>query len=140
MRLDTDFLDRCVGTLGAALERLEAVEDDPVAYDIFRAGCVKEFEIILEQCGSLLKKRLRPYFASNRQADTLVFKAAFRHAARHGLIPVEACERWLGYRDSRNDTAHKYGEAFAEAVLELLPRFVADAEQLAAIIGEPFDD
>lgn len=139
MRLNTDFLDRCVRTLAAALDRLGAVEPDGEDYDIFRAACVKEFEIILEQCGSLLRKRLRPYFSSNSGADSLTFKAAFREAARHGLIAVEACERWLEYRDCRNDTSHKYGEAFAEATLAVLPAFVADARRVAAVVGEPFD-
>lgn len=140
MRLNTDFLNRCVRTLAAALDRLDAVEAGGEDYEIFRAACVKEFEIILEQCGSLLKKRLRPYFSSNREADSLAFKDAFRQAARHGLIPVEACERWLEYRDCRNDTAHKYGEAFAEATLAVLPAFVADARRIAAVVGAPFDD
>ena len=140
MRLNTDFLDRCVRTLAAALRRLDALDADDEVYDIFRAACVKEFEIILEQCGSLLKKRLRPYFASNREADSLTFKAVFREAARRGLIAVEECERWLRYRDVRNDTAHKYGEAFAEATLTVLPAFVADARHIAAVVGEPFDD
>ncbi len=140
MRLNTDFLERCIRTLEAALDRIQAVEADDVAYDIFRAACVKEFEIILEQSGRLLKKRLRPYFALNRQADELAFKPVFRHAARHGLVSVEECERWLEYRDHRNNTAHLYGEAFAEATLKLLPEFVADARRLAATIAEPFDD
>ena len=78
---------------------------------------------MLEQSGSLLKKRLRPYFASNRQADRLTFKDAFRHAAKHDLISVEACERWFAYRDNRNDTAHDYVEKVrgddAEAVAGL---------------------
>ncbi len=140
MTLNTDFLDRCIRTLEASFDQLQHVESDDIFYDIFRASCVKEFEIILEQCGRLLKKRLRPYFASNQQADELPFKSVFRHAAQHGLISIEACERWLEYRDSRNDTAHKYGEAFADATLELVPRFAADAKHLAAIISEPFDD
>ena len=38
------------------------------------------------------------------------------------------------YRDSRNDTAHKYGEHFAEAILELLPAFIADAKALVDTI------
>ena len=50
---------------------------------------------MLEQSGILLKKRLRPYFASNRHADRLTFKNIFRHAARDDLISVEAYERWL---------------------------------------------
>ena len=59
---------------------------------------------------SLLEKRLRPYFASNRQADRLTFKDAFRHAAKHDLISVEARKHWFAYQDNRNDTAHDYGE------------------------------
>lgn len=140
MRLNTDFLDRSIQILEAALDRLQAVETDDVTYDIFRAASVKEFEIIQEQCGILLKKRLRPFFASNRQADQLAFKPIFRHAARHGLISVEECERWLEYRDHRNDTAHRYGAAAAEATLKLIPTFVADAKRLESVVGEPFDD
>ena len=52
-------------------------------YDIYRAASVKEFELVLEQSGKLLRKRLAAWFASNRQADRLPFKDLFRHAARH---------------------------------------------------------
>ena len=64
----------------------------------------------------------------------------FRHAARHGLITPEAVERWFLYRDNRNDTAHDYGEGFAEATLKLLPGFIADAKTLADMIEETDDD
>ena len=87
-----------------------------------------------------LKRRLRPYFASNRQADHLTFKDVFRHAALHGLIGVEASERWMAYRDNRNDTAHDYGEGFAETTIGLLEQFIPDARELARIIGEDTDE
>ena len=140
MPINTDFLMRCINTLEAAFEQLQQRELSDTFYDIFRAASVKEFEIVLEQSGSLLKKRLRPYFASNRQADRLTFKNAFRHAAKHDLISVEAAERWFAYRDNRNDTAHDYGEAFAETTLKLLPDFITDARDLARIISEGADD
>ena len=140
MSINTDFLVRCIGTLEAAHAALPDHEPDSVMYDIYRAACVKEFELALEQSGKLLKKRMRPYFASNRQADRLNFKDCFRHAAKHGLISMEACERWMTYRDNRNSTVHDYGEQFAEATLKLLPEFIADATQLAAVIAEPIDD
>ena len=139
MSINTDFLVRCIGTLEAAHAALPDHEPDSVMYDIYRAACVKEFELALEQSGKLLKKRMRPYFASNRQADRLNFKDCFRHAAKHGLISMEACERWMTYRDNRNSTVHDYGEQFAEATLDLLPNFIADATQLAAVIAEPVD-
>ena len=138
--INTDFLTRCIGTLELALDQLQRHEPGEFIYDVFRSACVKEFEIILEQSGSLLRKRLRPYFASSRQADRLVFKDIFRYAAKHGLISLRACERWFEYRDNRNDTAHLYGEDFAETTLTLLPDFIADAKELARVVSEGSDE
>ena len=140
MSINTDFLRRCLDTLEHALGEFKRSDPDDIAYDIYRAACVKEFEIVLEQSSKLLKKRLGAYSASNRQADRLAFKDLFRHAVKHGLIDLEACERWLKYRDNRNDTAHDYGEGFAETTLELLPDFIADAKTLAGVIEEVDDD
>lgn len=140
MAINTEFLVRCVNALEVAFDHLRTIGPSDPVYEIYRAASVKEFELILEQSGSLLKKRLRPYFASNRQVDSLTFRNTFRHAARHGLISVAACERWLAYRDNRNDTAHRYGEGYAEATLRLLPEFIADARELAGVIAEEEDD
>ena len=140
MNIDTTFLRRCIGALERALRGIEEHRDaDDFLYDVFRAACVKEFELVLEQSGKLLRKRLAAYFASNRQADRLVFRDLFRNAAKHGLIDAAAVERWLAYRDNRNDTAHDYGEEFAEATLKLLPAFVEDAKALAEIIEAASD-
>ena len=140
MPINTNFLVRCINTLESAFDQLQNHEPANTFYDIFRAAAVKEFEIVLEQSASLLKRRLRPYFASNRQADRLTFKNVFRYAAKHGLISVESCERWFSYRDNRNDTAHDYGERFAETTLKLLPTFIRDARELAGIIAEGEND
>ena len=140
MTIDTTFLRRCIDTLERAMDEIviHGTTED-ILYDIYRAACVKEFELVLEQSGKLLRKRLANFFASNRQADRLAFKDLFRHAAKHGLIEPDAAERWLRYRDNRNDTAHNYGEDFAEDTLKLLPSFVADARVLADMI-ESVDD
>lgn len=140
MTLSTEHLRSCIETLETAFDGLHHFEENPVMYDVFRAACVKKFEIVLDQSGRLLKKRLRPWFASHRQADRLIFKDIFRHAAKHALIPADACERWLRYRDNRNSTAHDYGERFAETTLQLLPTFIDDAKALADAIEEPIDD
>lgn len=95
MRLNTDFLFRCIGTLELAFEQVQQHKQGDFIYEVFRSACVKEFELISEQCGVLLKKRIRPYFASNRQVDGLIFKDIFRYAAKHGLISVDACEDGL---------------------------------------------
>ena len=139
--IDTTFLRRCIASLERAVEGIEGQEDrDELMYDIYRAACVKEFELVLEQSGKLLRKRLAAWFASNRQADRLHFKDLFRHAARHDLMDCETAERWLRYRDNRNITAHDYGEDFAEDTLGLLPAFIEDAKALAGVIERASDD
>ena len=141
MSIDTTFLRRCIRSLERAVEGIERHEGgDDVMYDIYRAACVKEFELVLEQSGKLLRKRLAAWLASNRQADRLNFRDLFRHAARHGLIVPDATERWLRYRDNRNSTAHDYGEDFAEDTLRLLPAFIRDAKALAGVIEEADDE
>lgn len=138
--IDAAFLRRCLTTLEHALTELKRSDPAHIGYDVFRAACVKEFELVLEQSGKLLRKRLAGYFASHRQADRLAFKNLFRHAAKHGLITSDACERWLEYRDTRNQTAHDYGELLAESTLELLPRFIVDARALADSVEEAGGD
>ena len=141
MSIDTTFLRRCIQTLELALDEISKHKDvNDVLYDIYRAACVKEFELVLDQSGKLLRKRLAAFFASNRQADRLAFKDLFRHAAKHGLIEADAVERWITYRDNCNDTAHDYGEGFAEATLKLLPDFIADAKTLTDVIEAVDDD
>ena len=134
MSIDTEFLRRCLDTLEHCLKELERRDPDEITYDVYRAACVKEFEIILEQSGKLLRKVLGAYFADNRQADRLVFKDTFRYASKHGLIDSDTCERWFLYHDNRNDTAHGYGKSFAESTIRLLPDFIADAKALADVI------
>ena len=136
MTIDATFLKRCLDTLESALQEIARHSPDSIAYEIYRAACVKEFELVLEQSGRLLRQRLRPWFASNLQVDRLAFKDVFRHAAKHGLIDTQACERWLRYRD--NDTVHDYGET--ETTLKLLPAFLADAGALAEMIEDGSDD
>ena len=140
MTISTEYISRCIHTLKSAWEGLHGYEPGDVLYEIYRAACVKEFELVLEQSGRLLKRRIRPYFDSNRQADQLSFNDIFRYASKHGLINEDACERWLEYRANRNDTAHEYGENFAERTLELLPQFIVDADELVGRIEVGPDD
>ncbi|WP_210520683.1 nucleotidyltransferase substrate binding protein [Hymenobacter terricola] len=136
--LNTSLPIRCTLALDRALVLLRQSQPDSVDYELYRPACVKEFEIIIEQAGKLLKKALRPCYASPRQADALVYKDIFRAATQHGLLSPDEVERWLSYRDNRNTTAHDYGVGFAEATVKLLPQFVTDATALAHLLqGKP---
>ncbi len=134
MPLDITYFVRCIETLERAYSLLQEVDADTIEYDMYRSACIKEFEIILEQGGKLLRKVLKPYFHSDKVADKLYFKDIFRQAVLRDLISEDACERWLTYRDSRNNTAHDYGVNFAEEILTILPQFIIDAKDLASLI------
>ena len=139
MDIDTLYLKRCTSTLEKAYSLLQKADKEEIDYDMYRSACIKEFEIIIEQSGKLLKKVLKPYFHSSKAVDSLVFKDIFRNAALHAIIDADTCERWLVYRDNRNSTAHDYGLGFAEDTLLLLPQFITDAKALAAAIDQSND-
>lgn len=132
--LDTAYYERCIQTLQNAYEMLGKEKPGSIFYEIYRSACIKEFEIILEQSGKLLRKVLKPWFHTSKEVDKLTFKDIYRHALLRSLISDETCERWLVYRDNRNNTAHDYGVNFAEETLVLLPQFIQDATELAEII------
>lgn len=132
--LDTTYLKRCITALTRAHEKLFICDKEDIEYDIYRSAVVKEFEIILEQSGKLLKKTIRPYLHSNKAADKLHFKEIFRHAGLYSLLTIEQVERWMEYRDNRNSTSHDYGGEFANETLKIIPQFIIDANRLAEVI------
>ncbi len=134
MDIDISYFKRCISTLDKAHSLLLKADPETIDYELYRSACIKEFEIILEQSGKLLRKILKPYYHFSKEVDKLYFKDVFRQAVFRSIIDFAACERWLTYRDNRNNTAHDYGLKFAEETLQLLPLFIKDAIQLAAII------
>ena len=118
MHIDTSYYERCIATLQKAHSLLQQANPENIDYDMYRSAAIKEFEIIIEQSGKLLRKVLKPYFHSTKAVDKLMFKDVFRHAVLRDLMTDESCERWLAYRDNRNNTAHDYGVNFAEETLD----------------------
>ncbi len=113
---------------------IKASKEGSIDYEMYRNSLVKGFEMTLEQCGKLLKKRLEPYFSSKKAVDTLYFKDLFRYAFKHSLINEDEAERWMKYRDNRNNTAHNYGRAFAKETLSFIEDFIKDAKNLKEAI------
>jgi hypothetical protein len=55
MKTDTNYYERCISTLEKAHGLLLKADPENIDYDMYRSACVKEFEIILEQSGKLLR-------------------------------------------------------------------------------------
>jgi len=132
--ISTEYLSRCLEILKKSYEMIQSVSENSIEYEIYRNSLVKSFEIILEQSGKLLKKKLVPYFATKKSVDTLSFKDIFRNAHKHLLLDENAVNRWFKYRDNRNNTAHDYGKIFAEQTLSLIEDFIKDTEELKKVI------
>lgn len=132
--INTEYLSRCLETLEKSYELIKTAQSDSIDYEVYRNSLVKGFEITLEQSGKLLRKKLVPYFASKKIADTLSFKDLFRHALKYSLIDEQTVNRWFRYRDNRNSTAHDYGRAFAEETLMLIDDFIEDVKSLKKVI------
>jgi len=134
-KIDITFLTRCIEALDKANNFLDNYNVKDIEYDIYRSAVIKEFEIILEQSGKLLKKTLKPYYHTSKAVDKLYFKDIFREAGNHGLLDIEEVQRWCEYRDNRNNTSHDYGEYLANNTLPLIKQFIIDAKKLAEVVG-----
>jgi nucleotidyltransferase substrate binding protein (TIGR01987 family) len=134
--LDTTYIKRCNLALQKAFEYLAKFEEEDIEHDMYRSAVIKEFEIILEQSGKLLKKTLKPFLHTNKAVDKLTFKDIFRQAGLHGLLSIEEVERWLKYRDNRNSTAHDYGEFLANETLVIIEQFIIDTNSLIKTIDD----
>lgn len=134
MDISTVYLEKCIATLDKAYTFLLQSDPNEIEFEMYRSACIKEFEIILEQSGKLLRKALRPYLHSSKAADKLVFKDVFRQALLRDLLNEAEVERWLQYRDNRNSTAHDYGVNFAEETIVLLPKFIIDSTRLVTLL------
>ncbi len=133
-QIDTTYIKKCNQALQKANLEIKKYSQDDFMYEMYRSAIIKEFEIILEQSGKLLKKVLRAYFHSNKAVDKLLFKDIFREAGLHSLLSIDEVERWLIYRDNRNSTAHDYGVNLADEILVLIEQFIKDVDRLIEVL------
>ena len=110
--INTETLDRYIETLQKSYDSIKTSEEGSIDYEMYRNSLVKSFELTLEQAGKLLKKKITPFFATNKAVDSLYFKDIFRNALKYSILNKEEVERWFKYRDNRNNTAHDYGKKF----------------------------
>lgn len=132
--ISTEHLQKCIETLEKSYNLIKQTDEGSIDYEMYRNSLVKSFEITLEQAGKLLKKRITPFFATNKAVDTLNFKDIFRNAAKFSLIEEDELQRWIEYRNNRNNTAHDYGKSFAEETLTLIDKFLIDVKNLKKVI------
>ena len=136
--LNVHHLRRHIETLSYSLTLYQQAPIGDIQQEVYRNAIVKGFELTQEVAFKLLRKALKAFGHGGKKLETLFVKDLIRLAAAHGLMELDAAERWFKYRDNRNDTAHDYGVGFAEETLALIAPFLLDLNQLAATLEQKF--
>ncbi|MXX95012.1 MAG: hypothetical protein F4039_05495 [Gammaproteobacteria bacterium] len=135
MQLDISNFQTCITLLENAHEELSQLTNcDQSLYQVYRTTCIKEFELVLEQCAVLLRKVVSSFYSSDSYAANLPIKDLFRYAAKHDLLDVDSVERWLHYRQIGDDSVYEHGEEYAEQTVKFLPNFIDDAKTIVELI------
>ena len=121
-------------TLDSSLVFYQKAENDSIEQEVFRNAIIKGYELTQETAFKLLKKALKAYGHGGKKLEATPVKDILRLAAVHDLLTLPEVERWFSYRDNRNNTAHDYGEQFANETLTLIPAFLEDIATLADVL------
>ena len=132
--LNVNQLRRCIKTLDTSLVFYQKSEGDSIEQEVFRNAIIKGYELTQETAFKLLKKALKAYGHGGKKLEATPVKDILRLAAVHDLLTLPEVERWFSYRDNRNNTAHDYGELFANETLILIPVFLQDIATLADVL------
>ncbi len=132
--LNINQLRRCMKTLDSSLVFYQAAESDSIEQEVFRNAIIKGYELTQETAFKLLKKALKAFGHGGKKLEATPVKDILRLAAVHDLLTLPEVERWFAYRNNRNNTAHDYGEQFANDTLTLIPTFLQDIATLADVL------
>ena len=99
-------------------------------------SCVKRFEYTLETAWKLTKKVLIEKYGKNEKE--LSMNNIFRFM--QGYDYVKNWENWRNYYQKRNDTAHEYNLLKSRKLLEIMPQFLEDVEDLIKGLKKDLND
>ena len=127
MTLTLDYFERAVKTVVDGYAEWQA---EPQRI-IIRDGAIQRFEYTYELAWKMLQ-RVLSLRRGSENVVRLARKDLFRLAADQGLINDPA--PWFIYHDRRHNSTQEYVEEHAAAIGKLLPDFLRDVTQLAAIL------
>ena len=126
MQLDFTSFVSAVGRLEEGLERYNRDTSDSQIRD----GLIQRFEFTYDLAHKMLRRQLESVSANPEQVDRLSFADLIRSVTEQGLIKSNWSE-WRTWREMRNITSHTYDEAKARQVVDGIPAFLAEAQDLA---------
>lgn len=123
--LDFSPLARAIARLDEGLTRYLADTSDAQIRD----GLIQRFEFTYDLSTKMLRRTLEAAADIQEQIDQMSFPALIRTADEQNLLPGSWPE-WRVYREMRNITSHTYDEEKALQVVQGIPGFLGEAQEL----------
>ena len=131
MSLDLTPLTKAIARLSEGLERLGREADDTQLRD----GLIQRFEFTYDLAHKMIRRALEQAAANPDEIDRMSFPELIRTANEQGLIGSD-WTAWRTWREMRNITSHTYDEAKAMLVVEGIPAFLTEAQEVARRLGQ----
>ena len=125
MQLDFSSFVAAVKRLDEGLERYQRDTSD----EQIRDGLIQRFEFAYDLAHKMLRRQLESVSANPDQVDRLRFADLIRSVIEQGLISSD-WSAWRVWREMRSTTSHTYDDAKALQVVEGIPGFLAEAQDL----------
>ncbi len=109
---------------------------DAVTQETLKAGVIQTFEVAYEQSWKMLKRWLDANPTSG-EVEGVPMRQLYRVAAKAGLI--DDVDGWMDFHKARNETSHTYNCQTAQAVFEMTPRYLVQAQRLLLALEQRND-
>jgi nucleotidyltransferase substrate binding protein (TIGR01987 family) len=129
----SDEVERGVGDLGRALDRLREAFQEPESNPLAVDGAIQRFEFTIELFWKVLRRLLLL-----EGIETSTPREALQRAYQIGWLTDEAT--WLGLLRRRNETSHTYREELARAVYLDVKGALPEMERAFAIVRQRAQD
>lgn len=124
-------MEKALITLDESYEILSNNKNDYLT-TVLEDAVIKRFEYTLEISKKIMKKVLKKFY--DKQEDELTVNNIFRFM--YGYNYISDWERWRTYHKKRNTTAHEYKLEKSRTLLEIVPDFIKDTEELIKNLKE----
>lgn len=136
MTTGTSAFSRSISLLESAYARLLNQTTPHDEDDIYRAACIKYFELAVNLSLQLLNNHRETHQRGLIVLSSFSAHDTYRFAANFGgPIPLTAAKRWINYYHIRSHTINHYQPEYVEQAFQVLPRFIKDAKQLAQALN-----
>lgn len=131
MQIDITNLEQAVLTLKESQEILSDNKND-ILTSVLEDAVIKRFEYTLGIAKKIMKKVLKKFY--DKSKTELTVNNIFRYM--YGYDYISNWENWKIYHEKHNNTAYEYNLEKSRKLLEVVPNFIVDTEELITNLKE----